>query len=204
MPRPLLAVLGWAAATAAAVAVAHMGVDAVAGRVVDPLPPSVDVTAGSADDPAAVPTDTAAPPSNPSAPDSAPREEATGSPAPSEAAAPAEVRSYALVGGTATLRFAPGRVTVVSAEPSPGFVMDVEGDGTAEVRVEFDSDGHRSRLRGSWDAGPRERVDEDVRDDDADDPVDPAEDHDDDEPDEDEPDDDGDEPDDDEPDDDDD
>lgn len=73
-----------------------------------------------------------------------------------------EVRSYALVGGSATLRYEPGRVTVVTAEPRQGFTVEVQGDGTAEARVEFDSDGHRSRLRGAWEDGPRERVEEDA------------------------------------------
>ena len=183
MPRPLLAVLGWAAATAAAVAVAHVGVDAVAGRVVDPLPPAVDVadrTAPPTDAPAADPGEPAR--SSPS--DDPASERETSSPTPSAAAV--EVRSYALVGGTTTLRFESGRVTVVSAEPAPGFVMDVEGDGTTEVRVEFEGQDHRSRLRGAWDGGPHDRVDEDIRDggDDPDDGPDEPDD-DDDEPDDD-------------------
>lgn len=75
------------------------------------------------------------------------------------------MRSYALVGGTATLRFEPGRVSVVAAEPAQGFTVKVEGNGTDEVRVEFENDEHRSRVDGWWEDGPRDQVDEDGRDD---------------------------------------
>ncbi len=140
MPRPATVVLGWVAATAAAIAVAYAGVSTVAGDVVEPLP------AGIVPQPTTTPTTPASP-----SPDLEP----------SVSPSASQVRSYALVGGSATLRYEPGRVTVVSAEPAQGFTVEVEGNGTAEVRVEFDSDDHRSRLRGSWEGGPRERVEED-------------------------------------------
>lgn len=208
MPRRLRNALGWVAATAAAVAIAHAGVSAVAGRVVDPLPPAVGLaeatsTAGATATPSAAgatgpsgtpdpgselatssPTTTPTPADDPPASSSAPRPtsapsaaptaapEATPTSTPSPSPAPAEVRSYALVGGTATLRYEAGRVTVVSAAPAQGFILDVEGDGSDEVTVEFESDDHRSRLRGEWEDGaPRDRVDEDGRsDDDGDEP----------------------------------
>lgn len=182
MSRPVFAIVGWVAATAAAVAVAHAGVSAVAGRVVEPLPPAVGlgVTSPTAPttEPSTEPTPTPTPdvtsPSSPSATSSATDPAATptspGSavvptaPPPSPAAPDPEVRSYALVGGSATLRYEPGRVTVVAAEPAQGFSLEVEGDGTPEVTVEFESESHRSRLRGEWeDDGPEDRIEEDER-----------------------------------------
>lgn len=183
MPRPTLVVIGWMAATAAAVGVATAGVSAVAGRVVDPLPPTVgrelaDVAPTPGEDrPTGTPS--TAPPSDPPAaptpevvePSPSPTSPASSDDTP-RPARDAEVRSYVLVGGAATLRFEPGRVTVVSAEPAQGFVLEVEGNGTAEVRVEFDSDDHRSRLRGSWEDGPRERIEEEADRDEGDEPDD--------------------------------
>lgn len=183
MQRPGLAILGWVAATLVAVGVAHGGVSAVAGRVVDPLPPTLglqsvaertDATiepsspSPSPRPPTPSPTTTAsaAPTSRPSASPSPPPPDPETSIEPTPAPEGA-TRSYALVGGSATLRFQPGRVTVVAAEPAQGFRMEVEGNGTAELRVEFDSDAHRSRLRGWWEGGARDRIDEDVRDEDV-------------------------------------
>lgn len=162
MQRPGLAILGWTAATLVAVAVAYGGVSAVAGRVVDPLPPTLGLPS------APEPTETTtAPASSPTSATTTPPPtdvEPTAEPTTTSTAA---TRSYTLVGGSATLRFEPGRVTVVTAAPAQGFRMDVEGEGTSELRVEFDSDAHRSRLRGWWEGGARDRIDEDVRDDDA-------------------------------------
>ncbi len=151
MQRPGLAILGWVAATLVAVGVAHGGVSAVAGRVVDPLPPTLGLQS------VAERPDAATSPS----PSPSPSDVGTsdGSPPSPEGA----TRSYSLVGGSATLRFQPGRVTIVAAEPAQGFRMEVEGNGTAELRIEFDSDARRSRLRGWWEGGPRDRIDEDVR-----------------------------------------
>lgn len=178
MPRPVIVVLGWLAATAAAIAVAYAGVSAVAGRVVDPLPatlgfqsadgtPSDGLTPNASETgvaPASVPSGT------PDATSPSPSGTAGSSPpstaptqAPAQLAA-AEVRSYPLVGGNVTLRYEPGRVTVVSADAAQGFIQEIDGNGTAQVTVEFESDGHRSRLRGEWrDGGPRDRVEEDDR-----------------------------------------
>lgn len=73
-----------------------------------------------------------------------------------------ELRSYRVAGGSVTLRFAPGVVTVVAAVPrNDDFDLDLEGNGTEAVVVEFESDDQRSRVRGWWDGGPRDRVDDD-------------------------------------------
>lgn len=67
-------------------------------------------------------------------------------------------------GGSVTLRFAPGSVTIVAAVPrNDDFDFDIDGSGTDRVDVEFESDDHRSRLRGWWDDRARDRVEEDPR-----------------------------------------
>ncbi|MFZ6005877.1 MAG: hypothetical protein ACOYXM_18285 [Actinomycetota bacterium] len=73
---------------------------------------------------------------------------------------PAEIRTYNLVGGTATLRFEPSGVTVQEATPKPGFSVEVEPDGSNGWQVTFDSESHRSRVEGWWDGAPQDEVDE--------------------------------------------
>ena len=183
MPRPATVVLGWVAATAAAVGVAYLGVSSVAGGVVEPLPatvgqPSPSVIADGlasrtaseqATTDAGTPTDgsttSPTPGASPSAaPDVAPTASPSRAPAPtaSPSRAPAsQLRTYSMVGGSATLRYEPGRVTVVSAEPAQGFSYSIEGNGTAEVRVDFAGEEHRSRLRATWeDDGPHGEIEE--------------------------------------------
>jgi len=85
-------------------------------------------------------------------------------PAPSSPAAPAAgsvVRTYNLVGGSATLRFDPsGTVTVVWADPSPGYRVEVDNRSDGGVRIRFDGSSHRSEVEAWWDNGPQDRVDE--------------------------------------------
>ncbi|MEO7572552.1 MAG: hypothetical protein ABIX10_08950 [Acidimicrobiales bacterium] len=81
------------------------------------------------------------------------------SPTTSVVAAPApSTRTYDLVGGTATLRFAPEGVEVLAATPDAGFSVDVSNSHDNGVRVEFDRDDHRSRVDAWWDGGPQEEV----------------------------------------------
>jgi hypothetical protein len=97
---------------------------------------------------AAVPPPTAAPPAP------AP----TSPPATTAAPPVAETRTYNLVGGTAALSFSPSGASVVFATPEPGFEVDVGSQDGNGVRVEFESEDHRSRVDGWWDGGPQERV----------------------------------------------
>ena len=82
-------------------------------------------------------------------------------PATSSPAASSEVRTYALVGGDASLQFAPSGVTVLFATPKAGFTVEVSGSHGNGVRVRFDGDEHRSEVEGWWDGGPAEEVRED-------------------------------------------
>jgi hypothetical protein len=70
-------------------------------------------------------------------------------------------KTYDLVGGTATLRFSTTGVTVLAATPKPGFSVDVSETHENGVRVEFESDDHRSRVDAWWDGGPQDEVRED-------------------------------------------
>ena len=74
--------------------------------------------------------------------------------------APAETRSYSLVGGSAALRFTPEGVTVLWATPNSGYTWHVEPEDNG-VKVEFENESHESRVEGWWDGGPRDRVEED-------------------------------------------
>jgi len=71
------------------------------------------------------------------------------------------LRTYNLVGGSVTLRFDPsGKVTVVWANPNPGFRVEVDDRSDGGVRVRFDSDSHRSQVEAWWSGGPQDQVEE--------------------------------------------
>lgn len=172
--RPVLA---WVAAAVAAVAVASWGV-ALVGRSVtgsrpEPLSAAqvedrlaTTTTTTSAAPAPTSPTTTVAPGTGEPARGTPSTTVAAGAPTtapPAATTAPAavgETRTYALVGGTASLRFEPTGVTVVFANPAPGFDVEQEVEHGNGVRVEFESEGHRSRVSGWWDGGPRDRREE--------------------------------------------
>lgn len=179
MPRPIGLALLWLVATATAVALAWGAVQLVADRVAEqppggPLARLSSVTPTPAvTSPAPTPSGGTATPTGPSTtipPAATTPPQATTPPPPStpDATAPAAepvTRSYTLVGGTVVVRFSPTRVEVLSASPNPGFTLEpLDRKGPLEVRVEFNSEDHRSRLRVSWDGGPRAEIDEDERD----------------------------------------
>lgn len=76
--------------------------------------------------------------------------------------APPETRTYALIGGTATLRFEPTGVKVVVASPNPGYSVETSSTHDNGVRVEFRDDEHASRVDAWWDDGPRDEVREEA------------------------------------------
>ncbi len=75
---------------------------------------------------------------------------------------PPVTRTYDLVGGTATLRFSAAGVIVLTASPAPGFTVDIGESHDGGKRVEFESDGHRTRLDAWWSGGPQDEVREDA------------------------------------------
>lgn len=84
------------------------------------------------------------------------------SPTPTSTSQQSELRSYQVVGGSVTLRFSPAKVEVVSVSPNPGFRVEIEDEGY-ELRVDFESETHRSRVKGWWENGPRDEVKEESR-----------------------------------------
>jgi hypothetical protein len=152
MRGPLL-VVTWIVATALATGLAWAGVRSVADNVAAPLPVPA-ATTGQGDRSERPPASEATPEPGASEPGSEP------SSVPSEPVQPEEtVRTFELNGGTATVRFSAARVEVLSAVPTAGFGAEVEPDDGA-MRVEFESDDHRSRLDVWWDGEPRHEIEE--------------------------------------------
>lgn len=108
--------------------------------------PAPDGATGSTTKPTTTPTTQGGPASDDSAPPT------------TQAPQPATVRTYTLIGGTATLRFSQGGVTVQDATPQPGYSVEIEAEQGNGVKVEFRSDAHRSQVAGWWDNGPRDEV----------------------------------------------
>jgi hypothetical protein len=180
MRRVALYGIGWLAAAAVAVLLAWQGVARVGTDVTNRHPRALTADearqalartgdtapAGGNPAPPTSTTSTAPPPAAttvstrpPSPPTTATTSPAAPPPRPSPPPAPAVVtRTYNLVGGSATLRFAPSGVSVVWANPSSGFRAEVEDGSDGGVRVRFESDSHRSEVEGWWDGGPRDRV----------------------------------------------
>lgn len=172
MPRPVVLALTWVAATVAAIALAWAGVSLVADQVVQPVRPST-VTEALAASPSPTPSPVVTPAPTTS---SSPSSEATPTATPSAAPASddrgeggqgeAVVRTHQLVGGRVTIEYTADAVRIlVPAEPADGFRVEVDRRGPTELRIEFTSETHRSRLDAWWDGGARFEIDEDERDD---------------------------------------
>lgn len=178
VPRRALLVIAWLVGGLAAVALASAAVSRVGNEVTGdrPSPLSAEevaaelaaestTTTGSdggpastsptADTTSSLPTATTAPPPT-----------TTVAPPSPTTAAEGELRTYALIGGTATLRFSPAGVTVVTANPNPGYKVEVEPAYGNGVEVSFETDHHKSKVEGWWDGGPRDQVEEEADEDD--------------------------------------
>lgn len=66
---------------------------------------------------------------------------------------------FTLVGGTTAIRFSPSATKVLWATPDPGYEVRIEPESPG-LKVEFRSDGHRSRVDAWWDNGPRHEIHE--------------------------------------------
>lgn len=167
MRRSLTFTALWAAAAAVATTAAWQGVGLVTHQVTDDRPDALaagDVAAelaeATADDPAdpVEPTVTTAPPGDPTTAPTSPT-----SPSTTTAPVATETRTYTSQGGSATLSFSPAGAEVVVSQPNDGYGVDIEPEHGNGVRVEFESDSHRSRIEGWWDGGPQDRVREQPR-----------------------------------------
>jgi hypothetical protein len=80
----------------------------------------------------------------------------------SSATAPAEDRTYQLVGGSVGVRFENGEAHLLWATPNTGFSVDASGS-SSDVDVRFRSDSHESQLKAYWDGGPQREIEENPR-----------------------------------------
>ena len=173
MRRTVGFVAMWLLAGVAATTVAWLGVssvrDELAGSQSHPDPLSSDEIATEL---AAASTTTleAEPPADPSTtttaePPPSSTTTTTAAPPPPTTQAPSDqpvVRSYDLVGGEVTFRFSPSGVTVVVATPAAGFTTEIESSHSGGSQVEFESEGHKSRIDAWWDDGPQTEVREEA------------------------------------------
>lgn len=174
MRRSALLVAAWLAGGVLAVVLATAAVGRVGNQVTGDRPAPLSATdvreelaAEAATTTSTAPTTTdTAPTTSALPPVTTPPATTPTGPAPADTAAADETRTYPLVGGTATLRFSPAGVTVVSANPNPGFSVEIEPEGTG-LEVTFRSATHRSKVEARWDGGPQDSVEEesDVEDD---------------------------------------
>lgn len=174
-------VVAWFAAGAVSVALATVGVSMVGNQVTGSRPSPLsaeevrrELVGDDATTTTTLPDDgtTSVPPGSattttPSAPrTTTPTSRPSGSAGPATTApttlpeAPPETRTYVLVGGTATLQFASSGVTVTDATPNAGYSVSIEPEHTNGFSVDFRSEDHRSRVKGWWDGGPRDEVEE--------------------------------------------
>lgn len=189
MRRVALYGIGWVAAAAIAVLLAWQGVGLVGRNVTDNHPRALTADealqalgdgstngstggGGSPDSATTSPTGTEGSPAGSSSTSSStasrPRPTATTATTRPTASAPTSpttaggtVRTYNLVGGSTAVRFDPsGAVTVVWANPNPGFRADIDDRDGGGVRVRFDGDSGRSEVEAWWDGGPQDRVEE--------------------------------------------
>jgi len=135
----------WVVAAALAAGVAWAGIGVVGDQVTDdrPAPLSADQVARAAAAGQAASSTTTAPPGG-STTTAAPPADAT-----------ATTRTYRMEGGVVTLSFSPAGVDVVGASPNEGFTVDTEPEHGNGVKVEFESDGHESRVDAWWEGGPQ-------------------------------------------------
>jgi cytoskeletal protein RodZ len=152
--RPAVLVAAWALAGIVAVLLASAAVGRVGNEVTGSRPAPLSAADVQAE--LAAESSTSVPTSSTSS--------TTSEASPGEPSGPTETRTYQLVGGTATLRFQPAGVTVVSATPNPGFAVEVEPQGNG-VEVSFRSGSHRSKVEAQWSAGPHDEVEEEPEDD---------------------------------------
>jgi hypothetical protein len=61
--------------------------------------------------------------------------------------------TYQLIGGQVTISALEPTVELVAAVPSAGFSAEIDEAGPEDVRVDFESSGHRSSFRARWENG---------------------------------------------------
>lgn len=124
-------------------------------------PQGTSPTPKPAETPTARPRTVETPTASLPAPTATPRPaEPSPQPSPSATSVPPQTLTFDLIGGTASVSFAPNEVHVLWATPEPGFAADIGNSGPGQ-RVRFRSDDGESTLEVWWDAGPQWSIDED-------------------------------------------
>ncbi|MDW3179274.1 MAG: hypothetical protein R8J94_17900 [Acidimicrobiia bacterium] len=77
-----------------------------------------------------------------------------------QSSSPEQIRTFNLVGGTTAISFSSTAVEVLWATPNPGFDVEIK-PGSSSVRVEFESNEHKSRIDAWWSDGPQQAIRED-------------------------------------------
>lgn len=120
-----------------------------------PTPVPTTTSPGAPTTTSTTPPPTTAPPTTSSPPTTAPTTTTT---------LPAgTTETFVLVGGTASVRYESGDVTVLWATPNAGFDVEIEPESPG-LKVEFRSDNHRSRVDVWWSNGPKSEIREEPGD----------------------------------------
>jgi hypothetical protein len=179
--RRVGAIIAWLLCTVFAVAVAWLGVSQVLTAAAPDRAAAVDVVdlhrapgpspsaallspprlgtpgrAPTVPSPATIPTTSTSASAGPPTPTVDPGAHGTTTAVPESCATSdgGQVCRYRTTGGTATFRFAPGDVRLVSATPGTGYAVTVERLRPDLVRVTFDSASRRSFMDAYWYDGP--------------------------------------------------
>jgi hypothetical protein len=179
VPKPLQYLVAWVVATSVGVGVALLGVRVVLESTsprrpsLVKAPEAIAVTgevSGATRHPgtprptargvAATPTpSTATPRPSPSRPNRPGPPRSTGTPRPANTVQLCDdrgtddgafIQSYEMYGGRAAVRYAPGRVCLVSAAPRTGHVVTVSPERPDRLVVRFQSRAHSSELVAMW------------------------------------------------------
>jgi hypothetical protein len=150
-------VLVWLAATVAAIAVASLAISQVGRQVVLDTPIDERLAQAATTEPGATTEPEPAP--DPST------EDADDPPSEDQDPDAVDVRTYDAIGGSAAVSVQGDTIELRWATPRDGFRASVERSPSgAELRVDFRSDGHRSRIKVEVVGGQvRDEIEEDDR-----------------------------------------
>ncbi|MDH3753459.1 MAG: hypothetical protein OEU32_06255, partial [Acidimicrobiia bacterium] len=93
----------------------------------------------------------------PTPPAATPDPESSSTPEPPPPAPAAQTLTFNLVGGSTAISFSASGVQVLWATPNPGFGVEIEPESPG-IKVQFESEGHKSRIEAWWSAGPQHEI----------------------------------------------
>ena len=170
-PAPAREIAAAVAAGSSAIATSNPEADGAAATTTAPSSdrpgndtPATTTTTRSVPTVTAPPTPTVTSPPTPTTPSpatTAPPPVSPSTTTTTTVAAPAQTQQFNLVGGSTAISFSATGVTVLWANPNPGFDVDIEPESPG-WKVEFRSDDHRSRIDVWWSGGPRHEIREEA------------------------------------------